>query len=327
MAMVNSGPISLGGNATTSGLNQSVNIELGRSATASINMNESAVRTLAGVPSGAISMNNFYGKANEFSFTISSNQINANLRSLAISAGWNQNTALIATIASGIYVYSNSTGTPGLTINGAYPGGVTLINDGFINGMGGNGSQGGNGDTTPSPPAGPGGLALSVASPVTINNTNGTIAGGGGGAGGGGAISDFFGGTKSTPGTLLGWAGGGGGGGRTGLTNSSGGPAGISTVIPGFAQSRASSPGAAGTVSGGGSGGVGSRAPNFAYGGGDGGVGGGWGSAGATGNPVAWPFSATFKTPGGPGGSAGPAVSGNSNITWNGFGTRLGGIS
>jgi hypothetical protein len=29
----------------------------------------------------------------------------------------------------------------------------------------------------------------------------------------------------------------------------------------------------------------------------------------------------------GPGGSAGAAISGNSNITWNGFGTRLGGIS
>lgn len=41
-----------------------VNTELGRSATASINLNESAVRTLAGVASGTISMNSLRGKSN-----------------------------------------------------------------------------------------------------------------------------------------------------------------------------------------------------------------------------------------------------------------------
>ncbi len=40
-----------------------VNTELGRSATATISLNESAVRTLAGVPSGAISMDNLRGKS------------------------------------------------------------------------------------------------------------------------------------------------------------------------------------------------------------------------------------------------------------------------
>jgi alpha-tubulin suppressor-like RCC1 family protein len=40
-----------------------VNIELGRSATAQINMNDADVRTLAGVPSGAISMNDLRGKS------------------------------------------------------------------------------------------------------------------------------------------------------------------------------------------------------------------------------------------------------------------------
>lgn len=40
-----------------------VNTELGRSATASINMNESAVRTLFGKPSGAISMSDGWGKS------------------------------------------------------------------------------------------------------------------------------------------------------------------------------------------------------------------------------------------------------------------------
>jgi len=56
-----SGPISLGG--STAG--QSINLELGRSATAQVSLNESAVRTLAGVPSGAIVMpTDFYGKSN-----------------------------------------------------------------------------------------------------------------------------------------------------------------------------------------------------------------------------------------------------------------------
>lgn len=40
-----------------------VNTELGRTATATISLNESAVRALAGVPSGTISMNNLRGKS------------------------------------------------------------------------------------------------------------------------------------------------------------------------------------------------------------------------------------------------------------------------
>ena len=53
------GPISLGG--STAG--QSINLELGQSATAQVSLNDTNVRTLAGVPSGAIVMpTNFYGK-------------------------------------------------------------------------------------------------------------------------------------------------------------------------------------------------------------------------------------------------------------------------
>jgi hypothetical protein len=44
-----------------------VNTELGRSSTASISLGESAVRSLAGVPSGPISMSNLHGKsANDY---------------------------------------------------------------------------------------------------------------------------------------------------------------------------------------------------------------------------------------------------------------------
>ena len=60
MALNASGPISLGGSTT----GQSVNLELGQSATAQVSMNDTNVRTLAGVSSGAIVMpTNFYGKS------------------------------------------------------------------------------------------------------------------------------------------------------------------------------------------------------------------------------------------------------------------------
>ena len=56
----NPSPLSIGG--STSG--QSINLELGRSATATSSLNESALRTLAGVSSGAISISDFYGASN-----------------------------------------------------------------------------------------------------------------------------------------------------------------------------------------------------------------------------------------------------------------------
>lgn len=49
-----------------------VNTELGRSSTASINLNESAVRTLAGIASGTISMNDLRGKS---AFTLAFNNV------------------------------------------------------------------------------------------------------------------------------------------------------------------------------------------------------------------------------------------------------------
>lgn len=63
MALNSSGPISLGG--STSG--QSINLELGRSASATTSLNETAVRGLAGISSGTISLSNFYGKSSRIS--------------------------------------------------------------------------------------------------------------------------------------------------------------------------------------------------------------------------------------------------------------------
>jgi hypothetical protein len=313
MTMVSTGEISIGGSATSGGLNRSINIELGRSATATSSLNESALRTLAGVPSGAISLSNFYGKANQFAFTISSNQTNANLRTLAVNAGWNQSSKVVATIGSGVYISSNSTGTPGLTVDGSFPGGVDLINNGFIIGMGGAGGAGSNAGGNGVAGAG-GGLALSVSVAVTVTN-NGTIGGGGGGGGGGQSvvyvnsmlfIFDFYG-------------GGGGGGGRTGATNSSGGAGGVPTGSgPGRINGSA---GGAGTSGGGGAGGAGGSGPSGTAG--TGGAGATWGSAGATGGSATG--FAAFSP--GAGGAAGAAITGNSNITYIATGTRLGAIT
>lgn len=311
MTMVSTGPISLGGNATSGGLNQSVNVELGLSPTATISMNDAAVRTLFGVGGSgtSISMSQGYGKANQFAFTISSNQTNANLRTLAVNAGWNQSTKVVATIASGVIISSNGTGTPALTVNGSFPGGVDLVNSGVIVGMGGNGGLGASSYFSPynGQPGLAGGLALSVSTAVTITNNN-TIAGGGGGGGGGGNFdSKAF----QTAG------GGGGGGGRSSAAaNSAGGAGGPGGPYP------SGSAGGAGTYSaagGGGAGGIYSGAIA-----GTGGSGGGWGAAGATGGNAVG--TSTFYTPG-VGGAGGGAVSGNSNVTWVAFGTRLGAIT
>jgi hypothetical protein len=66
MTLATSGAISMGGNVST----RSINLELGQSATTQISLNQASVRTLAGVPSGAIIMpTNFYGKSSSYSYS------------------------------------------------------------------------------------------------------------------------------------------------------------------------------------------------------------------------------------------------------------------
>jgi hypothetical protein len=142
--------------------------------------------------SGALSFSNFYGtqvNPPTFSFTISANQANANLRTLAVNAGWNQSSAVVATINSGVYVYSTAVGTPALTINGSWPGGVTLVNNGFIMGQGGKGggafiftAAGGTVTYTDNYLQSAGGIAINLGVSCTIQNNS--IIGGGGGGGG-----------------------------------------------------------------------------------------------------------------------------------------------
>ena len=280
-----------------------VNVELGLSGTTTISLNQSSLRTLFGVGSGAISMSNGHGKANQFAFSITSNQSNANLRTLAVNAGWNGSTKAVATINGGVVISASTTGNTGLTIDGSWPNGIELINSGTILGMGGNGGTGG-GTSSAGAAGAVGGKALHVAVAVSINN-GGTIAGGGGGGGGGGT------GKNVQSGGFAG--GGGGGGGRTGSTNSSGGYRGSAYAV--------GASGGSGTVSAAGGGGGGGYAYH-AYGsgsGGAGGTGGGWGANGNAGGGAS-------QSGGGGAGGAGSCLTGNSYITWLATGTRLGSI-
>lgn len=59
MALNSSGTLSMGG--STAG--QSINLELGYGSTATISLNDTAVRNLAGIASGSISLSSFYGKS------------------------------------------------------------------------------------------------------------------------------------------------------------------------------------------------------------------------------------------------------------------------
>lgn len=67
MTLNASGPISLGGSTT----GQSVNLELGQSATAQISFNDAAVRTLTGTSTNTalVMPTNFYGKSKKFTYT------------------------------------------------------------------------------------------------------------------------------------------------------------------------------------------------------------------------------------------------------------------
>ena len=201
MTMNSSGPISLAG--TTAGV--SIEIENGGNGTTQISLNDSAVRTLAGVPSGAITMpTNFYGKANRvaLSYTYSANTANASLNVTSIGGYSSGKSDITITVNSGIYLYSTSISNAGLTLTGGNSGDtITLVNNGYIMGQGGHGGDG----THPGGQAG--GTALSLGFATTVNNTNGSayIGGGGGGGcdyqvGGGGGAGGGNGGYTTTDG-------------------------------------------------------------------------------------------------------------------------------
>jgi hypothetical protein len=311
MTLNSSGPISLGG--ATAG--QSVNLELGFSATATIAMNTTAVRTLAGFPTAGTqySMSNFYGKSNRvsISYTFTSSTANASLAMSAIGGYASGASDITITVNSAVYLYATTTGNYGLNLTGGTAGDtVTLVNNGYIIGRGADGS-GNNGG-----PA----LNVGIGVNITINNTNGSAyIGGGGGSGnarnggGGGGAGGGGGGQSGCNGGGIGASGGngavcfcsesgqynpggGGGGGRI-LPGSGGG------TSPG---TRTGLGGGAGGGGGGGSGSGNGGSSNSAgsFGNDSAGGGGGWGASGGGTNINS-------------GGSGGKAVNLNGkSVTW-----------
>lgn len=198
-----------------------VNTELDKSSTASIYLGDAAVRTLAEVPSGPIYMSNLYGKSNRrsISYTFFTTTANASLN-LASLPNYAPGAADITiTINAGVYLYATSTSSAGLALTGGASGDtLTIVNNGFILGMGGSVSNYPNvttGTGTLAPQAAnPGGTALSLSYPATINNTNASayIAGGGGSGGSSWQWVTSYGGIYSVNCGGGGGAGGGGGG-------------------------------------------------------------------------------------------------------------------
>lgn len=284
-----------------------VNVELGLAGTTTISMNQANVRALAGVPSGAISMQNLQNKSSRVSAsaTISANTSNYTLNTAKAPGYVAGKTDMVLNINSGVIVSSSSTGTAALIVDTSWNAAdtVRINNSGVILGRGGNGGAGAY--VTPGSTGGSGGLALQVQRALTMNNLNRISGGGGGGGGGGLAVAVYI------------DAAGGGGGGGIGVSSGGSGTAG-------------SANGAAGTLTTNGGGGSGASnsyttgEPPVTYvaTGGAGGVGGTYGANGAGGNPG----SPSNRLPG-PGGPAGGAITGNGNITYINTGTRNGGIS
>lgn len=251
-----------------------INVELGVAGTTTANINQASYRTLAGVPGSGttIALSNFYGKSNRVSIssTFSSSTANASLNVSAIGGYIAGISDITVTINGGVYLYATSTGGYGLNLTGATSGDtITVVNNGFIMGQGGNGGtvQGGGG-TPPAVPATSGGTALNIGTGinVTINNTNGSAYIGGGGGGGQYAFTGGGGGGAGggNGGNLSGQTSGGGAGGAIGSSGANGsGPGaqgggggrifpGSGGVSPVVASGFISAPGTGGGAGGGG---------------------------------------------------------------------------
>ena len=308
MTLPVSGPISL----------NDVNVELGLSGTTSINMNQASVRTLFGVPSGAIAMSDGYGKSNRVTAaaTISSDTANYTVNTAKASGYVAGVTDFTLTINAGVFVYSGSTGSYAMTVDTSWSAGdtITIINNGTIVGRGGDGGGGGTarggyqsgcswcpGDYS-GQSGNSGGPALLVQRAITMNNLN-RIAGGGGG--GGGRNGDFY-DNESGCGDVYGGPSGGGG-----IGISSGGSTSPGSFFGCSYRGTCGGSGGSGTLTsaGGPGGGCGSG----------GGSGGGYGSSGGGG--------AGGGFGGGGGGSGGVCIQGNNNITYTNTGTRNGTIN
>jgi hypothetical protein len=232
-------------------------------------------------------------------FTIAADTVNYDIRTVFgnSGSGWpgSSKASVDVVVNGGVIVGSNTTSAYAMDTGATgwpAPSTITVINNGYIIGHGGNGGPGG--DSPGSAGAGTaGGPALLARRPMKLTNNsspNGGIVGGGGGGGGGapGTSTSF---TTSPPvpptapsyptspgpiTTFSRYGGGAGGGGRTARLPTSGGAFGNATGPGNLFDSNAGAPG---TFAGAGAG-SGGRGPAGA-----GGNGGDWGTAGAPGAP------------------------------------------
>lgn len=240
--------------------------------------------------SGTISISNFYGTVRRIfiPITISSSTYSFNVYDNRGGSYVPGISDIQVTVNSGVRVGSTSTGLYAMYVTNQFSSGdtVTIVNNGVIQGMGGQGADSvvGAVDGGPGGGAGP---ALYVNWPTTIQN-NSIIAGGGGGGGAGGGGQDDKGPAR--------WGGGGGGG--AGYNPGGGGGGGY--------------PGSAGGLDSGGSPGYGDASA--------GGFGGGRGAAGQNGQNS----GGANPRSGGAGGAAGYYIVGSGFVTWTATGTREG---
>ena len=289
MALPSSGQITL---------NQ-VNVELGNSGTAQIDMNSAAVRGLFGVASGQISMSDGYGKSSVYVFT-NEGTINGQENRESVIMSDYISSGGTAKVPSGFWIWTDTQYVAAMIID--IP--CTIINEGYIIGKGGQ-----NG--------GIGGPAISISSGVsgvTITNESGSYISGGGGGGGqgrngtggggagggdngednGGGLLNGVGQNGSAVGgdTGSGYGGGAGGGGAGATFNGGNLGGGGGRQFPGSGGTRGSGPYG---IGGNGGGGTSAGSNGNSQGGGGGG---GWAASGGTG------FSDNSPRPGGSGGKA-----------------------
>lgn len=241
-----------------------------------------------------------------FNAVITSATNNYNLKTAAITAGWDQVLPLNATVTlnAGVEIGSNSAALYSFDTGAGFPAGtkLTAVFSGNIIGAGGKGGNGSSGSSAYGTPVAGGsgeigGPAFRAQYPIAVT-LNGTIASGGSGGSGGT-------GTRGYKVSQISWYGGGGGGGGGGQGSTpgaggSGGWDGLSSPMDGYFYQAPS--GTSGTRNTSGAGGAGGRnsgdGDNPSY----------YGSAGGNGGAL----------------GGGVAVTGNSNVTWSGSGTKIG---
>ena len=258
--------------------------------------------------SGALGLQSFKGTQNRTTLAL---EIPASTQNYDVFTNTNPSPSYVAgttdvtlTIPAPVIVGSSSTGTYALSVPNGFTSGdtVTIVNNGVVQGRGGNGGN------QPSGGGGGGGNAVYVNFATTITN-NGTLAGGGGGGGGGfnRTVQRRVGTTPKNPGTIQPYPlpGGGGGGGAGNSAGGGGNPNGGS----GSSTSGGSGgPGGSGLL-------INPKGPSTPVPGYPGGPGGGRGSNGS-GSPN-----------GGGGGTRGYYLVGNPLVTYPATGTRQGRLS